>query len=108
MRLKLFLGLSLAGVLAVAAFALAGGFTKSPALIATTAQPAANAEQPPCADCCPECIACCAIDGCCIECMLCCIEMGCDPFCCLPTATAEAEPHACKPSDACTGSRCCK
>ncbi|MBX9580853.1 MAG: hypothetical protein K2X87_11145, partial [Gemmataceae bacterium] len=79
MRFKLFLGLSVAVVLSVAAVALAGGFTKSPVPVAVADQPAATADQPCCVDCCPECIACCAIDGCCEECILCCIEMGCDP-----------------------------
>ena len=45
-----------------------------------------------CADCCPECLACCAEDGCCPECILCCIAMACDPSCCFPSSTsAKAE-----------------
>lgn len=95
-------GLCLAVVLSAAAFALAGGFTKSPVAV----QPTATADQPCCADCCPECITCCALDGCCEECILCCIEMGCDPSCCFPAPAAKAQPQACKPSAGCTGGSC--
>lgn len=70
----------------------------------------AEADQPCCRvmDCCPECVACYALDGCCEECMLCCIEMGCDPFCCFPALAAKAEPQVCKLSAGCTGGSCCK
>lgn len=107
MRFKLFSGLCLVAVLSVAAVALAGGFTKSPA--AAAEQPVATTNpacRPDCSGCCPECIACCAIDGCCEECVLCCIEMGCDPACCLPTA--EAQPKTCKPSAGCASGSCRK
>ena len=121
MRLKLFLGLSVAVVLSVAAVALAGGFTKPPAPVSiAVAQPAPCADQPCCtdADCCPECIACCAIDGCCEECIECCIEMGCDPSCCFPALTSakaeapkKAEASCAQPAkkgQACCADGCCK
>ncbi len=112
MRFKLFSGLCLAAVLSVAAVALAGGFTKSPAPVGDpVALPASSAAQPCCtaADCCPECIACCAIDGCCEECILCCIEMGCDPSCCFPAATtAKAEAPKKAAAKACCADGCCK
>ena len=83
MRFHLFIGLAVAVVLSVMTVALAGGFTMSSVNVAS--------EQPCCtADCCPECIACCAIDGCCEECIQCCIDMGCDPSCCLPTTNVES------------------
>lgn len=63
MRFKVLSCLFLAGVVSTAAFALAGGFSNSPATV-TSGQPCCTV-----ADCCPECIACCAIDGCCEECI---------------------------------------
>jgi hypothetical protein len=109
MRSKLLTGLGLAAVLSVAAVALAGGFTKSAAPInAAQSQPASCVAQPSCTatECCPECIACCAVDGCCEECFLCCIEMGCDPSCCFPSATTKGQPQACKASVGCSPGSC--
>jgi hypothetical protein len=120
MRSQLFAGAALAAVLTVAV-ALAGAFTKSPApASAAPAQAVASAAQP-CgsgADCCPECLACCADDGCCPECLACCIAMGCDPSGCFPAlARAKAEaPKQAEESSAqapekgqdCCADGCCK
>ena len=97
MRYKWFCLAALAAMLCVAAVTLAAGF----------ARPAArSASQARCteADCCPECVACCALDGGCPECEECCEAMGCAPCC---SAGTDAIPsQTCNVLAGCTSANC--